>query len=61
METIQRVNGIPSRILGSTGVQVTVLGVGGHHMAKPGGRDLALRIMRTAIDEGVNFLDNAWC
>ena len=61
METIQRVNGIPSRILGSTGVQVTVLGVGGHHMAKPGDRDLALRIMRTAIDEGVNFLDNAWC
>jgi predicted aldo/keto reductase-like oxidoreductase len=55
------VNGIPTRVLGSTGERVTILGVGGHHMAKPGDRDLAVRIIRTAIDEGINFLDNAWC
>lgn len=61
METIERINGIPTRILGRTGVRVTVLCVGGYHMAKPGDTQLGIRIIRTAIDEGINFLDNAWC
>lgn len=56
-----RINGIPTRVLGPTGARVTVIGVGGFHMARPGDVDLGIRIIRTAIDEGVNFLDNAWC
>jgi predicted aldo/keto reductase-like oxidoreductase len=48
-------------MLGSTGERVTVIGVGGYHIGKPGDPELAVRIVRTAIDEGVNFLDNAWC
>ncbi|MBC7223528.1 MAG: aldo/keto reductase [Anaerolineae bacterium] len=56
-----RVNGIPTRVLGPTGVRVTIIGVGGFHMARPGDVGLGIRIIRTAIDEGVNFLDNAWC
>jgi aryl-alcohol dehydrogenase-like predicted oxidoreductase len=54
-------NGIPTRLLGSTGVRVTILGVGGYHLGQARDLDLGVRIIRTAIDEGVNFLDNAWC
>lgn len=53
-------NDIPTRLLGSTGEQVTILGVGGHHIAR-GDEALGIRIIRTAIDEGINFMDNAWC
>ena len=53
-------NGIPTRVLGSTGVRVTIIGVGGYHIGK-GDADLGVRIIRKAIDEGINFLDNAWC
>jgi len=61
METIERINGIPVRALGKTTVKVTVLGVGGYHIGKPSNRREGIRIIRTAIDEGINFLDNAWC
>ena len=57
----ERINGIPTRPLGSTGVRVTVLGVGGYHIGKAKDPELGARIIRTAIDEGINFLDNAWC
>jgi aryl-alcohol dehydrogenase-like predicted oxidoreductase len=54
-------NGIPTRTLGSTGVEVTILGVGGYHIGKMGDVELGIRIIRGAIDAGINFLDNAWC
>jgi aryl-alcohol dehydrogenase-like predicted oxidoreductase len=56
-----RTNGIPTRLLGSTGERVTVLCVGGYHIGRERDAELGTRIIRTAIDEGVNFLDNAWC
>ncbi|MBD3181624.1 aldo/keto reductase [Candidatus Poribacteria bacterium] len=55
------INKIPTRVLGRTGVNVTIIGVGGYHIGKARDPQLALRIIRMAIDEGVNFLDNAWC
>ena len=54
-------NGIPVRRLGKTELEVTVLGVGGYHIGKDHDPELGTRVIRTAIDEGVNFLDNAWC
>jgi aryl-alcohol dehydrogenase-like predicted oxidoreductase len=57
-----KANGIPTRMLGSTGVEVTILGVGGYHIGKSTvAPELGIRLIRTAIDEGINFLDNAWC
>jgi predicted aldo/keto reductase-like oxidoreductase len=61
MDTVERINDIPTRILGRTGIRVTVLGMGGYHMAKGRDPQVGFRVIRTAIDEGINFLDNAWC
>jgi uncharacterized protein len=61
MEQIRRSNGIPMRSLGATGELVTILSIGGFHIAKGLTEVEGIRIIRTAIDEGVNFLDNAWC
>jgi uncharacterized protein len=54
--------GVPTRTLGKTGEQVSILALGGGHIGGVGGKDetLAIRMMHTAIDEGVNFFDNAW-
>ena len=52
---------IPYRTLGRTGEKVSLLGIGGFHLG--GGTVLestAIKIVRTALDNGVNFLDNAW-
>jgi aryl-alcohol dehydrogenase-like predicted oxidoreductase len=57
-------NGLPMRELGRTGERVSILCLGGWHVGAAGhGQPLepeAIRIMHTAIDEGVNFFDNAW-
>ena len=49
------------RILGKTGLAVSILGVGGYHIGKDLDIEFGTTLVRTAIDKGVNFLDNAWC
>jgi predicted aldo/keto reductase-like oxidoreductase len=52
---------IPYRTLGRTGEKVSVVGIGGYHLGRPGiAEDESLRIVRKALDEGINFLDNCW-
>ncbi len=54
-------NGMPYRTLGRTGEKVSLLCIGGAHIGmKHVSEEEGIRIIRTAIDEGVNFLDNAW-
>jgi aryl-alcohol dehydrogenase-like predicted oxidoreductase len=49
------------RTLGSTGEKVSAIGVGGWHLSLPHvSEELSLRIVRTAIDRGINFMDNSW-
>jgi aryl-alcohol dehydrogenase-like predicted oxidoreductase len=49
------------RTLGSTGERVSAIGVGGWHLGlKTVDEQLAIRIVRSAIDRGTNFLDNCW-
>jgi aryl-alcohol dehydrogenase-like predicted oxidoreductase len=49
------------RTLGSTGEKVSAVGVGGWHLAlKHVDKQLAISIVRSAIDRGINFLDNCW-
>src|SRR5258708_32818143 len=52
---------VPYRTLGRTGEKVSAIGIGGFHPGKPGLQESErLRIIRTAIDNGINFLDNRW-
>ncbi|MFM1919013.1 MAG: ral stress protein 69 [Candidatus Hydrogenedentota bacterium] len=53
--------GMPYRKLGATGVEVSLLCLGGFHIGVPElSDDEAVALMRRAVDEGVNFFDNAW-
>jgi predicted aldo/keto reductase-like oxidoreductase len=48
------------RILGSTGEEVSIVGLGGAHIGWQDNEDNSIRIVRTAIDNGINFMDNCW-
>ena len=55
-------NGMPYRQFGPGDDKVSILCVGGAHIGR--NRSLSeaesIALMRTAVDEGVNFFDNAW-
>jgi aryl-alcohol dehydrogenase-like predicted oxidoreductase len=52
---------IPYRTLGRTGERVSAIGIGGYHLGMPYLAEAeSIRIVRTALDEGVTFLDNSW-
>ena len=52
---------MPYRILGRTGERVSAIGLGGWHLGlKNVDEELSVRIVRHAVDRGINFLDNSW-
>ncbi|MEJ7813414.1 MAG: aldo/keto reductase [Gemmatimonadaceae bacterium] len=51
---------IPRRMLGNTGVTVSAIGLGGYHLGLVSTQEEATRIVRSAIEAGVTFMDNAW-
>lgn len=52
--------GVPTRVLGKTGQRVSIVCLGGWHIGSLKDDDEAIRIMHAAMDEGINFFDNAW-
>ncbi len=52
--------GIPYRRLGRTEERVSAIGLGGYHLGRQAVEQETIRIVRTAIDSGINFLDNCW-
>ena len=48
------------RTLGSTGEEVSIVGLGGAHIGMQDHENDSIRIIRTAIDNGINFMDNCW-
>ena len=49
------------RILGKTGERVSAIGLGGWHIAMPTvSEELGIRLVRSALDRGINFMDNSW-
>ncbi len=48
------------RVLGRTGEKVSAIGLGGHHIGRPRDAAEGIRIIRSAIDRGITFLDNCW-
>ena len=51
---------VPYRTLGRTGEKVSIVGLGGYHIGIQKEEKESLRIIRTAIDNGINFMDNSW-
>ena len=52
---------LPYRVLGRTGERVSAIGLGGWHLGLPNvDEQLSLRIVRSAIDGGLTFMDNSW-
>ena len=52
---------MPRRPLGKTGVTVSAIGLGGWHLALPHVTAMtADRIIRSAVERGIDFLDNCW-
>lgn len=47
------------RRLGSSGLEVSVMGLGTNSFGSRSDQDLSIRILHTAIDAGVNFIDTA--
>jgi predicted aldo/keto reductase-like oxidoreductase len=52
--------GLPKRPLGKTGEKVSILCLGGWHIGSVKDKKEAIKIMHTALDEGMTFFDNAW-
>lgn len=48
------------RQLGSTGERVSAIGLGGYHIGVPKDKNESIRIIRSAVDRGITFLDNSW-
>jgi aryl-alcohol dehydrogenase-like predicted oxidoreductase len=48
------------RPFGRTGIQVSAIGLGGSHVGSPADENVGIRIVRTAIDRGITFMDNCW-
>src|SRR5258707_6449680 len=55
-----RVAAIPQRPLGRTGVKVSALGLGGHHLGDFKTVEEAIRLVHEAVDAGITFYDNCW-
>lgn len=51
---------VPRRKLGRTGEQISCVGVGGFHIGKQKDEAESIAIIRRALDNGINFLDNCW-
>jgi uncharacterized protein len=58
---VTTVDGIGRRKLGRADAEVSIIGIGGYHLGLSSVSEQdAIRIVRTGLDEGINFLDNCW-
>ena len=48
------------RQLGQTGERVSVIGLGGYHIGQIKTESESIQLIRSAIDRGINFMDNCW-
>jgi len=59
--TTQRSGEMIYRTLGRAGERVSAIGMGGFHIGQPKlSENESLRLIRSAIDRGITFMDNSW-
>ncbi len=51
---------VPRRPMGKTGLEVSILGMGGYHLGTAAGQTEVNEMIAKAMDHGINFFDNAW-
>jgi hypothetical protein len=51
---------VPKRPMGKTGLQVSILGMGGYHLGTVDDQSEVTDMVAKALDHGINFFDNAW-
>jgi aryl-alcohol dehydrogenase-like predicted oxidoreductase len=51
---------MPYRTFGKSGIKVSAIGLGGSHIGNPKDENEGIRIVRSAVDRGITFLDNCW-
>jgi predicted aldo/keto reductase-like oxidoreductase len=51
---------VPKRAMGKTGLQVSILGMGGYHLGTAAVQSEVNNMVAKAMDHGINFFDNAW-
>jgi predicted aldo/keto reductase-like oxidoreductase len=51
---------VAHRPMGKTGLEVSILGVGGYHLGTVAGQPEVNNMIAKALDHGINFFDNAW-
>ena len=61
LPVVATMNGIGRRKLGRADAEVSIIGIGGYHLGLSNVNEQdAIRIVRSALDQGINFLDNCW-
>jgi aryl-alcohol dehydrogenase-like predicted oxidoreductase len=48
------------RVLGTTGEEISAIGLGGHHIGRQNEERESIALIRSAIDAGITFMDNCW-
>ena len=56
----QRRGDMPYRPLGKTGQMVSIIGLGGWHIGAAKDETASIKLIRSAIDHNINFMDNCW-
>ena len=51
---------VPKRPMGKTGLECSILGMGGFHLGTAAGQPEVNEMVAKALDHGINFFDNAW-
>jgi aryl-alcohol dehydrogenase-like predicted oxidoreductase len=57
----ERAGDMPTRLLGRTGLKVSLMALGGFHSGVMESEDYGIRLIHRAIELGVNLMDNADC
>jgi aryl-alcohol dehydrogenase-like predicted oxidoreductase len=56
----ERTGDMVYRTFGTTGIKVSAIGLGGSHIGNPKDENEGIRLVRTAVDRGITFMDNCW-